>query len=367
MENIKDWRKKTGRPIIIAGPCSAESEEQLINTAQQLKELGQTDIFRAGIWKPRTRPGHFNGIGSDGLKWLKAVKDETGIPVATEVANQKHVYEALKYGIDVLWIGARTTTNPFTMEEIAETLRGVDVCVLIKNPVNPDVDLWKGAIERIMKNGISNVAAIHRGFTPFEKSAYRNLPLWQISIEMKRWMPSLPMIADPSHMGGRKNLLQEICQRAIDLDYEGLMIEAHHNPTSALSDKEQQITPNDLSDLLSSLVYRQSAVKENTELTIAEFRRQIDNLDDHLVDILERRMRVAECIGNFKRENKITILQSNRWDEILKRVTERANAVGLRETYISKIFHIIHLESIQQQNQIMNLAEKALQESSIIT
>ncbi len=341
------------RPVIIAGPCSAESEEQLLSTARELAGFG-LKILRAGIWKPRTRPSNFEGVGSRGLIWLQRVKKETGMFTAVEVANVKHVYEALKYGVDILWIGARTTANPFAVQEIADTLRGIDVPVLIKNPINPDVELWIGAIERINRVGIKRIAAIHRGFSSFEKSEYRNNPQWQIPIEIKRRVPDLPLITDPSHICGNREFLYEISQKAMDLSFDGLIIESHIRPSEALSDASQQLTPADLKRLLDKLVLRNTNVENSLLLTLEELRAQIDKMDDKIIDIFEKRMEVAEEIGRYKKVQNITILQSRRWDQIL---TERINEgikKGLSEEFVSRVFRAIHQESINHQEKIMS-------------
>jgi len=352
---IKDWRGYKGKPFLISGPCSAETEEQVMETARQLASINEVSIFRAGIWKPRTRPNSFEGVGSEGLKWLRRVKQETGLLVGTEVANEKHVYEALKYGIDLLWIGARTSVNPFTVQEISDALNGVDVMVLVKNPINPDIELWMGAIERIARAGITRIGAIHRGFSSYEKTLYRNQPNWQLPIELRRRIPDLPMICDPSHIAGARKYLHEISQKAMDLNFDGLMIESHINPAKALSDSAQQLTPNDLKELLSRLIYRNANTNDPRLLDVlGELRQQIDIYDDHLLDLLEQRMKVAETIGRYKKENNITILQTTRWDEIINKVIERGEAKGLSAEVIDSIFKAIHQESINHQMKVMN-------------
>jgi chorismate mutase len=352
---INNWRGYKGRPFLISGPCSAETEEQVMETASQLAGLNQVSVFRAGIWKPRTRPNSFEGVGTEGLKWLRNVKKETGLLVGTEVANEKHVYEALKYGIDMLWIGARTSVNPFTVQEISDALNGVDVMVLVKNPINPDIELWIGAIERIARAGITRLGAIHRGFSSFEKTLYRNQPNWQLPIELRRRIPDLPLICDPSHIAGSRQYLHEISQKAMDLNFDGLMLESHINPKEALSDAAQQITPNDLKELLSRLILRSPSTSDPKLLDVlGELRQQIDIFDDHLLDLLEKRMKVAETIGQYKKENNITILQSSRWDEIIKKVIARGQAKGLSSEIIDTIFKAIHQESINHQMKVMN-------------
>jgi chorismate mutase len=356
---IQEWKGYKNRPFLISGPCSAETEEQVIKTARQLAELKTVNVFRAGIWKPRTRPDSFEGVGSEGLKWLRSVKQETGLLVGTEVANEKHVYEALKYGIDMLWIGARTSVNPFTVQEISDALKGVDVMVLVKNPVNPEIDLWVGAIERIAKAGIRHLGAIHRGFSTYEKTSYRNQPNWQLPIELRHRIHDLPLICDPSHIAGSRAFLREISQKALDLNYDGLMIESHIDPDKALSDAAQQVTPDDLRNLLSRLVIRNPVASDPKLLDIlGELRQQIDLFDEHLLDLLEKRMKVAETIGRYKKENNITILQPTRWDEIINRVMSKTSAKGLSAEFIDIIFKAIHQESINHQMKVMNNGEK---------
>ncbi len=343
------------RPILIAGPCSAESEEQVMATARQLAEQG-IHIFRAGIWKPRTRPNAFEGVGSVGLPWLKKVKAETGMVIAIEVANVKHLYEALKYGVDLIWIGARTTANPFAVQEIADTLQGLDIPVLIKNPVNPDVELWIGAIERINNAGITRLGAIHRGFNSYHESDFRNDPQWQIPIELKRRIPDLPLINDPSHICGSRERLLEISQKAMDLNYDGLIIESHVDPDNALSDPKQQVTPGQLQDILNNIVFRKPLAENGVLRNLEEMRGLIDQLDDKIIDIFERRMEIAENIGHYKKANNITILQSKRWDEILNKRVKQGALKGLSEEFIQKVFRAIHQESINHQTRVMNEA-----------
>ena len=341
------------KPVIMAGPCSAETEEQLLNTAIPLAEMG-IKIFRAGIWKPRTRPNAFEGVGAVGLKWMQTVKRETGMMVATEVANVKHVYEALKSGVDIIWIGARTSANPFAVQDIADSLRGVNIPVMIKNPVNPDVDLWIGAIERINNAGIKQMAAIHRGFSSYEKTLYRNVPQWQIPIELRRRIPEMPIITDPSHICGNREFLYDISQKAMDLNFDGLIIETHCNPDKALSDANQQVTPGGLKQIIDRIVYRDPEVNEELMLTLAELRDQIDKLDDRIINLLEDRMGVSKKIGSYKKENNITILQTKRWDDMLKTRLNLGNRKGLSEEFIVKLFRSIHQESINHQTSVMN-------------
>ena len=342
----------TDRPIVIAGPCSAESEEQVMDTARQLKSQG-VQIFRAGIWKPRTRPNAFEGVGVEGLPWLRRVKEELGMYVGTEVANAQHVYDALKYGVDVLWIGARTTVNPFAVQEIADALRGVDVPVLIKNPVNPDVDLWIGAIERINQAGIKRIGAIHRGFGTYDKKLYRNDPQWHVPIELRRKVRDLPIFCDPSHIGGKRELIGAISQQAMDLNFNGLMIEAHNNPDKALSDASQQVTPEALDYIVSKLVLRDS--KATTE-DLVDLRKQIDRLDEKLLEMLSERMRVASLIGQYKKDHNMTILQTGRFDEILTQRAKQAQELDLSEKFVREILSSVHEESILHQNRTMNEA-----------
>lgn len=354
MRNIQDWGIDCGeKPFIISGPCSAETEEQLLTTARDLNKMG-VRIFRAGIWKPRTRPNSFEGVGSSGLQWMKSVKQETGMLTSTEVANVKHVYEALKAGIDILWIGARTTANPFAVQEIAETLRGVDIPVLVKNPVNPDVDLWMGALERLEQAGITQTGAIHRGFSSYEHSIYRNAPQWQIPIELKRRIPGLTMICDPSHIGGKRELLQSIAQKAMDLDFDGLMVEAHPNPDAAWSDARQQITPQALQTMMESLVVRQAQPEGVSLNTLEDLRFKIDQFDAELLAILEKRMQTACEIGQYKKQNNMTILQAGRWEAILTKSIQYGKKHQLSTDFINTIFKAIHQESINKQTAILN-------------
>ncbi len=341
------------RPIIISGPCSAETEEQVLATAKELAAAG-VKIFRAGIWKPRTRPGAFEGVGTVGLPWLQRVKEETGMYVGTEVATSHHVFEAIKYGIDVLWIGARTSANPFAMQEIADALKGVDIPVFVKNPVNPDLDLWIGALERINNAGITRLAAIHRGFSTYDKSKFRNDPQWQIPIELRRRVPELPIISDPSHIGGKRELIGELSQEAMDLGFDGLIIEAHTCPDKAWSDASQQITPAELKKIIDKLVLRSSKIGDTPRNELDELRIQIDAIDNKLLDTFKERMEISEAIGRYKYENNITILQTRRYDEIMRDRRERAESRGLDADFIPEIYEKIHEESISRQSKIMN-------------
>ncbi len=338
------------RPNVIAGPCSAESEEQVMETARLLAAKG-VKIFRAGIWKPRTKPGGFEGIGVEGLSWLKAVQKETGMYVSTEVATAKHVYEALKQGIDLLWIGARTTANPFAVQEIADALQGVDIPVLVKNPVNPDLELWIGALERINNAGLKRLGAIHRGFSSYDKKIYRNLPQWHIPIELRRRVPQLPIFCDPSHIGGKRELIAPLCQQAMDLNFDGLIVESHCNPDAAWSDASQQITPDVLDYILNLLVIRKET---HTTENLSELRNQIDECDNTLIEILAKRMRVAREIGTYKKEHGMTILQTGRYNEILEKRGSQGALCGMDADFIKKVFEAIHEESVRQQMEIIN-------------
>ncbi|MFM1757328.1 MAG: hypothetical protein RL621_2325 [Bacteroidota bacterium] len=345
--------KKT--PLIISGPCSAETEEQVMATARGLATTGKVDIMRAGIWKPRTRPGSFEGIGTKGLPWLQQAKKETGIPVAVEVATAKQVEDALHFDVDVLWVGARTTVNPFSVQEIADALRGVKVPVLIKNPLNPDLELWVGGMERIAKAGIEDLGLIHRGFSSYGNTDFRNAPMWHLAIEMKRRFPNVPMINDPSHICGRRDILQSVAQQAIDLDFDGLIIESHIDPDNAWSDAKQQITPEVLKQMLESIRWRKENVQNEDFLSALEkLRQQINQLDDELLQVLSTRMKVAQKIGEYKKNNDITILQTNRWNEILDRAIAKGNNLGLSDEFVTKYMDAVHMESINQQNKIMN-------------
>ena len=338
------------RPIVIAGPCSAENEEQVMTTAKELSSKG-IKIFRAGIWKPRTKPGGFEGIGVQGLKWLKRVKEETGMYVATEVANKDHVFEALKAGIDILWIGARTTVNPFAVQEIADALKGVDIPVLIKNPVNPDLELWIGAFQRLYGAGIRKLGAIHRGFSSYDKKIYRNLPLWHIPIELRRRMPNLPIFCDPSHIGGKRELVAPLCQQAMDLSFDGLISESHCDPDCPLSDAAQQITPDVLDYVLNLLVIRES--NQTTE-NLSALRRQIDAIDEQLLELLAKRMRISKEIGTYKKEHNMPILQSPRYSEILENRSSMGEQMDLSTEFVKNILREIHEESVRQEMITMN-------------
>ncbi|CAM4047411.1 3-deoxy-D-arabinoheptulosonate-7-phosphate synthase [Pedobacter westerhofensis] len=355
IQPLESWLNIKNEPLIISGPCSAETEEQLVSTANLLAATGKVSVLRAGIWKPRTRPGEFEGIGSIGLEWLKRAKAETGLPTAVEVATAKHVEEALAAGVDILWIGARSTANPFTVQEIADALKGHDVPVLIKNPVNPDISLWIGALERINNAGITKIGAIHRGFSSYEKSSFRNEPMWEMAIQLKTLCPTLPIINDPSHICGNRELIPYIAQKALDLDMQGLMIESHIDPSVAWTDAKQQVTPSALEELVSKLNLRDpEAPNEAFADKLGELRQKIDKIDDILIQKLGERMAIVEQIGNYKKDNKVTILQVNRWDEILKKGTAFAKALKLDLGFTEKFLELVHGESIRKQTEIMN-------------
>ena len=346
------WNK---RPLIISGPCSAETEEQTVQTIERLAKTGKVDMVRAGIWKPRTRPGSFEGIGTKGLPWLQRARQLTGLPVMVEVATGKQVEDALHFDIDVLWIGARTTVNPFSVQEVADALRGVDVPVLVKNPINPDIELWTGAVERVAKAGIKQIGLIHRGFSSYGNTEYRNAPMWHLAIEMKRRTPGLMMINDPSHISGRRDILLDVAQKAIDLDMDGLIIETHIDPDKAWSDAKQQITPERLAELLDSIKWRHETTTEKDFITALEkLREQINFIDDELIQLLGQRMKIADQIGEYKKANNITILQTNRWNSILEKAFAKGEKLHLSKEFITKYYDAVHMESINHQNKIMN-------------
>lgn len=350
--------KRTDRPFVIAGPCSAETRDQTLETAQQLGS-SNIDILRAGVWKPRTRPGNFEGVGAEGIKWLREAGDAIGKPITVEVASSGHVELALKGNVDVLWVGARTTVNPFMVQEIADALKGTNVPVLVKNPVNPDVELWIGAIERFQSVGIENIGAIHRGFSTFQKSPFRNSPNWNIPIELKRRMPELPIICDPSHICGTRELLAEVAQRAIDLNMDGLMLETHRDPINAWSDAEQQVSPAELESILSQLVWRNpNSLDLGVKAKLEELRATIDGLDRDILDLLIDRLEVTRKIGAYKKDHNITILQHQRWNEMLHDRTAYVEGKPLSSRFLMKFLEAIHEESIQQQTAVMN-ARKA--------
>lgn len=355
IQPLSSWITAKAQPLLIAGPCSAETEEQLVATAHLLAATGKVTALRAGIWKPRTRPGEFEGIGSIGLEWLKRAKAETGLPTAVEVATAKHVEEALKGGVDILWIGARSTANPFTVQEIADALKGVDIPVMIKNPVNPDLSLWIGALERVNNAGITKLAAIHRGFSSYEKTAFRNEPMWDLAINLKTHAPELPIICDPSHISGNRELIPYVSQKALDMDMQGLMIESHIDPSVAWTDAKQQVTPAALVDLIDRLTLRKpEVVNKDVKDKLADLRDNIDKIDDLVIAKLAERMKIVEQIGNYKKDNGITILQVNRWDEILQKRTNYGKALNLNPEFTEKLLELIHGESIRKQTEIMN-------------
>ena len=337
------------RPLVICGPCSAETEEQVLSTARSLAAQG-FNLYRAGLWKPRTKPGGFEGVGETGIAWLQRVKRETGMYTATEVATREHVAAALKGGIDLLWIGARTAANPFAMQEIADALRGADVPVLVKNPVSPDLELWIGAIERIYNAGIRRLGAIHRGFTSIDKSLYRNHPMWAIPIELHRRLPHLPIFSDPSHIGGKRELIAPLSQQAMDLGFDGLIVEAHCSPDCAWSDKAQQVTPEALAYIIRNLVIRDESI---TTESLTELRSQIDKLDDELLELLSRRMRVSRDIGQYKKEHNMPVLQTQRYEELLARRAGQAEQMGMDREFMRTVLQTIHEESIRQQMEVL--------------
>ena len=352
---IKEWLPHINNPLLIAGPCSLETEKQALDTARLLASDHRVFVYRGGVWKPRTRPGSFEGVGSIGLKWLQLVKQETGLPVGTEVANAQHTEEALKAGIDVLWIGARSTASPFVVQEIADVLKGSNTVVMVKNPVNPDVQLWIGAIERVYQAGIKNIVAIHRGFTPFRETKYRNYPNWQTVIEIRRLMPNLPVICDPSHSAGKREYLHEISQKAFDMGMEGLMLESHIDPSCALSDAAQQLTPADLGKLLVKLIIRnENANNPEFETRLDVLRNRIDAIDAELLETLASRIEIVKQIGKYKRENNVTALQINRWSQLMENRVTLGKKLDINETFVKILFQLIHEDSVRMQTEIMD-------------
>ncbi len=359
LEKLDCMGSKKERPFLVSGPCSAENEKQVIETAVELARYG-VQVYRAGIWKPRTRPDSFEGMGAVALLWLRRVKEETGMLTATEVANILHVKMALDAGIDIIWIGARTTANPFAVQEIADAVRGSDIPVFIKNPINPDIGLWIGAIERINKAGIKKIVAVHRGFSTFQETKFRNTPHWEIPIELKRRIPELPLINDPSHICGRRDLLQDVSQKAMDLDFDGLFVESHIDPDKALSDSNQQITPEALGELIDSLIIRKPEINGNEVNEVLDsLRVKIDQYDKSLLDIMQNRMEISEQIGRFKKSKNITILQTKRWSEIVDDRVITGMVKGLSRNFIMKIYTAIHEESINWQNAVMRSNRKS--------
>lgn len=352
---MKEWLPELNNPLLIAGPCSLETEEQTMDTARQLAKDPRVFVYRGGVWKPRTRPGSFEGIGSIGLQWLKQVKQETGLRVGTEVANAQHTEEALKAGLDVLWIGARSTASPFVVQEIADVLKGTNATVMVKNPVNQDVQLWMGAFERLSVAGIKNMVGIHRGFTPMGESKYRNYPGWQTFIELRRLMPNLPIICDPSHIAGKREYLYEISQKAFDMGMDGLMIESHRDPSCALSDAAQQLTPTDLFKLLDKLVIRNEKVdNKQFENQLDMLRSRIDALDNELMETLSSRMEIVKLIGQYKKENNVTALQMNRWADLMAKRVATGEKLNLNRTFVQILFQLIHEDSVRMQTEIMD-------------
>lgn len=352
---LNKWIANLKKPLVIAGPCSAESREQMLATANEIKAIGDVRIFRAGIWKPRTRPNCFEGVGEEGLKWLAEVKEQTGLLTTTEVANAQHVELALKHNVDILWIGARTTVSPFAVQEIADALKGVNIPVMVKNPVNQDLALWIGALERIAGAGINRMAAIHRGFSTGDTSKYRNLPIWKIPIELKRMFPNLPMICDPSHIGGSRELIPSICQKAMDADMEGLMVETHINPDVALSDAKQQVTPSALNGILKNLSLRtEFTADRNFEQELDHLRSQVDRVDREILEALASRTEIIKKIGEAKKENNIMPLQLHRMDELMNKRVALGGELGLVEKFVKEIYNTIHSESVRIQGEIVN-------------
>ena len=354
-KNLRLWLDEfnLSHPLVIAGPCSAETEDQMLNIANQLKDT-DVSVFRAGIWKPRTRPGMFEGVGAIGLKWLKRVKDETGLLTSTEVANANHVNLALENDVDILWIGARSAVSPFIVQEIADSLRGTDKIVLLKNPVNPDLSLWFGGVERLYSADIKKIGVIHRGFSTSSKSKFRNNPEWQIPIEFQNKFPDIPLICDPSHICGRRDLIHDVSQKSLDLNFDGLMIETHVDPDSAWSDAAQQITPSKLIQLMKELKIRRGNFQEEDYIKkLSNYRAKIDMIDNDLVEILGKRMILSDKIGKLKKDKNVAVLQSKRWNEILGKMILEGKDNGLSEEFVLKIFKAIHQESINHQNKIL--------------
>lgn len=352
---ISSWfPERFEQPLIIAGPCSAENRHQVLETATEIAKLRRVHVFRAGVWKPRSRPGSFEGAGEKALEWLVEAKKQTGLKLAVEVATAQHIELALKYGVDILWIGARTSSNPFSIDQLADALRGVDVPVLVKNPVNPDFELWVGTIERFERVGIKKLGAIHRGFSPFQKSVYRNHPKWEVPIDLKSYLPTLPVICDPSHISGRPALIPEIAQKALDLSMDGLMIETHINPGVALSDAKQQITPAQLEKLLENLVFRKQSPTSPSFIDFLEASREkIDSLDQQLLELLAQRMEIVKQIGEFKKKNNVAVMQLRRWEAMIRSRVEFGESLGLDDEYVKSLLRLVHKESIRKQADIL--------------
>ena len=352
---LSAWTRAGNSPLVIAGPCSAEGEEQVLETVTQIVKYSANKVhmLRAGIWKPRTRPNSFEGVGEIGLPWVKNAARAVGLPVAVEVANPEHVEAALKAGIDVLWIGARTTVSPFNVQSIADALKGVDIPVFVKNPVNPDLELWVGAVERLNAAGINKLAVIHRGFSSYEKSIYRNPPMWEIPIELRRRYPQIPIIVDPSHMGGTRDLIYMLSQQGMDMGFEGLMIETHINPDKAWSDAKQQVTPQRLAEILNALIVRLPKLNKDDFKRLHDLRARVDRIDDYIIELLCERMGISEEIGAFKKSEHLAVHQAERWSEIVKRALEKGKTGGLTEEFILKLFQQVHNESIFHQTNVM--------------
>ncbi len=353
-QNLNDWLQKIAPnyPLMIAGPCSAETEEQVLETARLMVDK-RVQVYRAGVWKPRTRPGSFEGVGEQALPWLKRVKEETGMKIAIEIANAEHAKLALKYDVDILWIGARTSVNPFAVQEIADAIKGSDKVILIKNPINPDLSLWIGAVERFYQAGMTNIGVIHRGFSRFRQGEYRNDPNWQIALDFKAKYPNIPMIIDPSHICGRRDCIYDMAQTGLDLQYQGFMVETHINPDEAWSDAKQQITPATLLQMIDKLCLRKKQFQDPEMIDkIAFYREQINQLDDELLKLLAERMKMAEEIGKIKQNKSVAVLQSNRWAEIMQTMHQKGNDLALSEKFIDKLFQAIHQESIEKQERI---------------
>ena len=353
--SLSEWLPAYKKPLIISGPCGAETEKQVLRTAEELAKLDRVTIFRSGVWKPRTRPNSFEGAGSKALLWLKKVKEQFGFLTTVEVATAEHVNEALKNNVDILWVGARTTVNPFSVQEIADALQGIDIPVMVKNPVNADVQLWIGALERLNQAGIKKLIAVHRGFYTYDKGIYRNPPHWEIPIELKTFFPQLPIVCDPSHICGNKELLLSVSQKSLDLNFDGLMIESHCDPEKALSDKQQQITPDYLEKLLDELVIRKEH-NTNKEFTknLQHLRSIVDEIDEEIINWLAKRMEIIDQIGEYKRDNNITVLQLERWIEIINTRTAFAESKGINKEFIQKVCQIMHKESIRKQTEMIN-------------
>ena len=356
---VSEWFTGLSHPLIIAGPCSAESEEQVMETAHGIAKIGKVQILRLGVWKPRSRPGTFEGAGDEALNWLKRVKAETGLLSTVEVATPLHVEKAIAAGVDILWLGARSTSNPFSVEQIAQALKGHDIPVLVKNPVNPDLELWIGTLERLNRAGITKLAAIHRGFYPYERTRLRNIPKWEIAIDLKSRFPNLPILCDPSHIAGQASFVPEIAQKALNLSMDGLMIEVHRNPAQALSDAKQQLTPLQLESMLNDLVFRAPSSK-NSEFVdhLERLRNKIDSIDQQMIDLLSQRMKIVEEMGEYKKNNNVSVFQLRRWEDILKSRVDYGTRLGLDEEYIKNLLQLVHKESIRKQADILNKKDK---------